>query len=243
MALVYRHTNILTGKSYVGKTITTVRTRWKFHCISYRTANASSRFTRALQKYGQSVWYHQVLEDGLNEAEALEREKYWIRRYRTMDPEYGYNMTEGGEGISGYQHTAESKRKIAIRSSRKRPEQKPHPQTEKAKSLISKAMKGRVLSKAHREKLRQAWEQRRLTPTNEETRAKMSATKKGKPKSEDHRRKLGDSNRGRKHTDQARKNMSEAAKTRRPRRCAVCDQVGHLAKTCPMVRGNVEVCK
>lgn len=41
-------------------------------------------------------------------------EKYLISYYNTTDPRYGYNITSGGEGVSGFKHSEESKKKMSV---------------------------------------------------------------------------------------------------------------------------------
>ena len=40
-------------------------------------------------------------------------EKYLIAYFNTTNPEFGYNVTKGGEGVSGFKHSEESKAKMA----------------------------------------------------------------------------------------------------------------------------------
>lgn len=48
-----------------------------------------------------------------DEAVLLEREL--IQKYRTKDPKYGYNQTDGGEGLFGYSVSEETRRKQSER--------------------------------------------------------------------------------------------------------------------------------
>ena len=40
------------------------------------------------------------------------RERYFIKKYRSFERKYGYNLTEGGEGSPGYKHTEEAKKNM-----------------------------------------------------------------------------------------------------------------------------------
>lgn len=51
---------------------------------------------------------------------------------------------------------------------------------------------GRVHTDKTRKRMKEAWEKRRLTPTSEETRKKMSVARKGRKFTEEHKRKLGE---------------------------------------------------
>ena len=39
----------------------------------------------------------------------LEKEKYYISKYKTNNSEFGYNLTEGGDGIVGFKFSEEAK--------------------------------------------------------------------------------------------------------------------------------------
>lgn len=69
---------------------------------------------RAIKKYGWENVKHIILETGLTQKEANEREKYYIQLYNTQAPN-GYNITSGGEGRAGYKHimSEQTKQKIS----------------------------------------------------------------------------------------------------------------------------------
>jgi len=46
----------------------------------------------------------------------LDQEAFWIKFHKTRDSKNGYNLTDGGEGSSGYKHTRESKNKMSAKA-------------------------------------------------------------------------------------------------------------------------------
>ena len=52
---------------------------------------------RAIQKYGWENIEHIILFDGLSEADACEIEKSLIKKHRTNEKEFGYNIESGGQ--------------------------------------------------------------------------------------------------------------------------------------------------
>lgn len=106
---VYVHINKANGKVYVGKTIhgNNPNIRWR-HGNGYRT---QKYFYRAIKKYLWSGFDHQIAASNLTQEEANNFERLLIKLYNARNPKYGYNCTNGGEGIEGYHHTKESKEK------------------------------------------------------------------------------------------------------------------------------------
>lgn len=110
--VVYKHTNKTNGKVYIGQT-KDCQSRWK--PSSYV---GSPYFYHAIQKYGWNNFQHEFLKTNLTQEEADYWERYFIKKYQSTNPQYGYNICEGGEhkvalhgelnGFYGKQHTAAS---------------------------------------------------------------------------------------------------------------------------------------
>lgn len=99
MSLIYKITNRVNNKCYIGKTDLTFEIRWKQHQADWHKKNAENRaLYRAFTKYGILSFDKEVIEDNLTPEEAAIREQYWIKFYNSYDN--GYNETLGGEGRS-----------------------------------------------------------------------------------------------------------------------------------------------
>lgn len=109
---VYVHINKTNGKKYVGITKQDVKRRWQ-NGYGYHNANKSSYLWNAIQKYGWDGFEHIVLLSELNHEEANEKERYYIELYNSNNPDYGYNLTKGGDGFLGMNRTEETKKKIS----------------------------------------------------------------------------------------------------------------------------------
>lgn len=90
--VIYKHTNKINGKCYIGQTCQTLSQRWR-KGEGYKN---STYFYHAIQKYGWDNFEHTILECGLNENEVDERERYWIKYFHSTDENYGYNLSDGG---------------------------------------------------------------------------------------------------------------------------------------------------
>ena len=93
---VYLHKNKNNGKCYVGITSRKPRERWQYG-NGYRR---QPKFFNAILKYGWDNFEHIILENNLNEEEALEKETYYIKKYNSI--ENGYNILEQGHKSSPY---------------------------------------------------------------------------------------------------------------------------------------------
>lgn len=96
MAFIYKITNDVNGKVYIGKTLFGVERRWREHIKdSSRERYKGRPLYRAMNKYGIEHFSIETIEQCTDEN-ASEREKYWIGYYRSF--RYGYNATCGGDG-------------------------------------------------------------------------------------------------------------------------------------------------
>lgn len=94
MAFIYKVTNNINQKVYIGKTDRDVETRWKEH---KRHAKALSHivFYKALLKYGFDNFTIETIEE-CDISVLNAREEYWINFFDSFFS--GYNGTLGGEG-------------------------------------------------------------------------------------------------------------------------------------------------
>lgn len=95
---IYKITNILNNKSYIGKS-EDIETRWEYHKTHYNyTKEYNKPLYRAFRKYGLENFTFEIIENlNYNYNIADEREKYWITYYNSYGST-GYNGTLGGDG-------------------------------------------------------------------------------------------------------------------------------------------------
>lgn len=119
------------------------------------------------------------MHDGLTEEEAFALERSEIAKYGRRD--FGgllCNMTDGGEGMSGYSPSAETRAKMAAANANR-------VVSDETRAKIGESRVGKTHSEEARAKIRLVAGNR-----SEETRAKMSAAQTGKSPSEETRAKL-----------------------------------------------------
>lgn len=103
--------NIINNKVYIGKCSNPIE-RWKAHVYLALNEHLPKRFYihKAIHKYGLDNFNFIVFQIFGIESEVNQAEKYWIKYYNSRNREYGYNLTDGGEGSSGYVWSDELKR-------------------------------------------------------------------------------------------------------------------------------------
>ena len=92
---IYKITNTINGKSYIGQTIQNVKERFYQHCAT-KCSKAVSNMAihRAIKKYSKSSFTVEVIEE-IDSANLNDRERYWIKYYNSYNN--GYNSTKGGQ--------------------------------------------------------------------------------------------------------------------------------------------------
>ncbi|MBQ0111995.1 MAG: hypothetical protein KBT03_02590 [Bacteroidales bacterium] len=112
---------------------------------------------KAIKKYGIENFNKEYLAFCDKEEKLNWFERFYIKKYDSKA--YGYNMTDGGEGATGYKYTSEQKKK-------------------RSESLIGNTRaKGHKLSDISKEKIGNI---HKGLKHSEETKKKMSEAKKGR---------------------------------------------------------------
>lgn len=106
---IYCIQNIKTNKKYIGQSID-IETRIKRHFRQLRRGiHHSIYLQRSYDLYGEQNFRSTVLEQcEVQELDA--KQKYWIRFYDSHNN--GYNMTDGGQGVVGWEATDSFKQKM-----------------------------------------------------------------------------------------------------------------------------------
>lgn len=182
--VIYKVTNLINGRIYVGKKIN----------IKQDYYGSGKLIKLAIKKYGKQNFKREILQKCLKGLEEYNKsEKYWIKKLDCIVPK-GYNLTEGGEGGDTFTYSInkEEQRKnkaiffkklwknkkyrdfmIKVKIGKKR--------TLETKLRQSLAAKDKPKSENHKKHLSDAWKKRKIEkPTTEETLKKRSNSLKGK---------------------------------------------------------------
>lgn len=150
--LVYKITNTVNGKAYIGVTVSKVNLRWNQHVHAAKKSDYPLQ--RAILKYGRDAFAVEVLYEASSLEEMMRCERALIATHGTMLPS-GYNLTTGGEGFAG-KRSPETRRKMS--DARRRLQESgwkrtPHVYTDEQKARISAANKGRIVPPELRQRI------------------------------------------------------------------------------------------
>jgi len=148
--IVYKVTNQINNKIYVGITTKSMEERFKLHSTFNRKG-----LGQAITKYGAENFIIEQIDTADTHEELTQKEIDWIAK---LTPQY--NLTKGGDGTIGYKHSDDFReyRKTVMQGNTYHA----MPHTEESKKLISKKLKGNTNKKGKTgAKLSDAFKERR----------------------------------------------------------------------------------
>ena len=180
---IYMHISP-SGKKYIGITKQHTQKRWQ-NGYGYLNKNSDGTYkqpamARAVLKYSDwnDDWQHLILMDNLTEDETKSTEMLLIQKYKARNPDFGYNLTAGGDGTHGCAHTEEAKQKISSKAKERfsRPGNHPmygkHPSDEtrekqkiKAKQRWQNAEERQKMSEIAKERFKDTLEKEKVSRT------------------------------------------------------------------------------
>jgi group I intron endonuclease len=210
--IIYKITNLVNQKVYIGQTIYSLEQRWRGHC--YESSNCR-KLKNAIKFYGKESFSVEQIDFAENLESLNKKETHWIQFYNSV--ELGYNLNFGGDNKA---HSEESKRKMSeSRLGRKlsekqkqalRDSNKGRKMTPEHKELLRSKNKGRPLSDDHKSKLSKLFKGRETSYKCKEALARYNLERKLKPELEAYRiKKMSESLIGRTRTEASKKNQRE----------------------------------
>lgn len=154
----------------------------------------------------------EIIEDGLEESEAFALEMATIKKYGRRDNGSGClcNMTDGGEGLSGFRFSEESRARMSQMRMGK-------PKPEGFGDRLSSSTKG----------IPRPWASEKNGPMSEENYAKIFT--------QEYRSKMSEIKKGSKHSIESKTKIAEAAKARGARDQATIDKIKATKALAPIL--------
>ena len=96
---IYSIQNVLNGRKYIGMSMD-IHRRWEEHITELNRGKHNNQYLQySWNKYGEEYFRFSII-DFCDEDSLSEKEKYYIKLYKTLAHENGYNLTIGGENTS-----------------------------------------------------------------------------------------------------------------------------------------------
>lgn len=232
MYYIYRITNKINGKTYIGQ--------HKYKKLDDNYMGSGVLLARAKKKYGIENFVKEVLYSNIQYKETADDvERFAIAKERALG-KAEYNIADGGQGGCG-KHSEETKRKIVatrrLNGSYKVSEEtrrklseinKGRPGTNKGKKFSEESRKkmsearkgkhpwnkGKKMSEETRRKLSEVHKGKKRNPHSEETKRKISEARKGWKMPEEQKNKLSEVNKGKHMPEETKRKISETSKGR-----------------------------
>lgn len=90
--IIYKITNLINGKIYIGQTTQSLKARWRQHCNDEKSCRV---LHYAIKKYGKENFILEIVAECKNVVEMNLKEVFYIKYFDTLVPN-GYNLLTGG---------------------------------------------------------------------------------------------------------------------------------------------------
>lgn len=145
--IIYKITNLKTGKLYIGLTSVSLKERWTNHQSNSRNQlKYTSALYASMRKHGLDQFIVEQIDSAATLEELNIKEQTYIKALNTLVP-YGYNLDEGGGSQNCHPETrAKISRTLKGRPIKNRMNGAPkgRPVSDERKARISKTMTGKA---------------------------------------------------------------------------------------------------
>lgn len=158
---IYKISNSVNGKEYIGFTSKTANQRWSEHCRSALIYYSQTPLHKAIRKYGEKAFVVTELYQSKDRDHTLHvMEPFFISLRESYSK--GYNATHGGDGASGRVLSSHHKKKVTslllswskFQKGKSYEEIYGYHKSEKIKNKISESTKGKKLNLSDSERQR-----------------------------------------------------------------------------------------
>lgn len=94
--IIYKVTNIVNKKIYIGQTIHNLKKRKRQHENAHKYNNNHGIFDKAINKYGKENFLWEIIDTASSLDELNKKEEFYIKTYDSINIDIGYNLKYGG---------------------------------------------------------------------------------------------------------------------------------------------------
>lgn len=109
--VIYKITNLVNGKCYIGQTISAINHRFNQHIYKSKEKNIERIISKAIRKYGKENFKIEEISVAYTQEQLNFAEEFYIKSFNTISPN-GYNLMSISEGYG--RHSEETKQKMRI---------------------------------------------------------------------------------------------------------------------------------
>ena len=189
---IYAIINTWNGKIYVGSSYKIKRRGADHFYVLSKNKHPNKHLQAAWNNDKEEAFYFCILERVLDRAELAGKEQAWINKFKSSDPEFGYNKRKIAKNNYGLKASDETKAKLSILH-KGVPKSEEHKEKLRKPKSNTENMKGRKLTPEHLKALAASHVGRKVT---DEMKAYLSKINTGKPMSEQAKQKLSAHNKG-----------------------------------------------
>ena len=215
--VIYKLTNIITGKVYIGKTVN-LKNRLNQHFS--RRISSCRLLHRAILKHEYHNFDISLLaRDIKNDNLINELERFWIKEYSANNREFGYNLTEGGDGCIGIIVSQEARKKMSVAKLGVKASEVTKQKQSRIRSgrklssyhcrRISEGLIGHIVTEETIRKISEANKNNLTYVRTDDHRKLQSLKQKGRLFTHAHRDKIKVARRGQEFTNETRQKISE----------------------------------
>lgn len=110
--IIYKITNKINNKVYIGQTIRTLEDRWKRHQNDALNNILDTHFARAIRYYKPENFIIEIIDTANNQEELTKKEYYWINYYDSVNN--GYNETNAKYKCGGNTYKSKTPEELKI---------------------------------------------------------------------------------------------------------------------------------